>query len=316
MTDLAFAPARKLAAMIRGKKIGCAELLDHYLARVEKYNPALNAIIVTDIPAAKKRARAADRALANGDSLGTVPRRADDGEGSLRRHRDCRPHGACRSSKSHVAKRNALAVDRWIGAGAIVFGKTNVPMWLADSQSFNAIYGTTNSPWNLGRNAGRLFRRIVGRRRRGHDRHRNRQRHRLLDPQSGDLLRHLRSQADLRHLPAARPRGARPHFAGRHQRHRTAGAQRRRSRSRAVGDGGTGRDRQRGLPARAARAKAEGVEGLSRRGDAERSDIGSRPRRAGLAAKARRFSGQEKSQGQRQGAARNRHGAASTGCSI
>src|SRR5687767_9977037 len=70
MTDIAFAPARRLAAMIRKRKIGCLELLDHYLDRVRRYNPALNAIVVTDVPAARKRARAADRALARGEPWG------------------------------------------------------------------------------------------------------------------------------------------------------------------------------------------------------------------------------------------------------
>jgi len=54
-------PAKRLAGMIRRRKIGCLELLDHYLARVEKHNPAINAIIVTDIPKARRRARAAQR---------------------------------------------------------------------------------------------------------------------------------------------------------------------------------------------------------------------------------------------------------------
>lgn len=149
MTDLAFAPARKLASMVRSKKIGCAELLDHYLARVDKYNPALNAIVVTDIPGAKKRARAADRALAKGDVWGPfhgVPmtvKEAFDVAGLP-------TTWGVPKFKAHSARRNALAVDRWLAAGAIVFGKSNVPMWLADSQSFNSIYGTTNSPWNPG----------------------------------------------------------------------------------------------------------------------------------------------------------------------
>src|SRR6266516_662531 len=59
-----FRPAKALAAEIRKKKIGCLELLDLYLSRVEKHNPSLNAIIVTDVDGARKRARAADRALA------------------------------------------------------------------------------------------------------------------------------------------------------------------------------------------------------------------------------------------------------------
>ena len=67
MADVHFWSAKQLAGAIRRKKIGCLELLQHFLKRVERHNPALNAIIATDIPAALKRARAADRALAKGE---------------------------------------------------------------------------------------------------------------------------------------------------------------------------------------------------------------------------------------------------------
>jgi amidase len=56
--------------------------------------------------------------------------------------------------KNNVAKKNAVVVDRLLGAGAVLFGKTNVPMFLADWQSFNAIYGSTNNPWDLKRSPG------------------------------------------------------------------------------------------------------------------------------------------------------------------
>ncbi|NQV57510.1 MAG: amidase, partial [Rhodospirillales bacterium] len=72
MTDIAFKSATSLARMIRSKKIGCTELLDHYLSRVERYNPALNAIIQTDIPRAKRRARNADKALAKDNIWGPL----------------------------------------------------------------------------------------------------------------------------------------------------------------------------------------------------------------------------------------------------
>ena len=153
MTDIAFASARKLASMVRNKKIGCYELLDHYLARVEKYNPKLNAIVVTDIPNAKKRARAADRALAKGEVWGPfhgVPmtvKEALDVKGLPTTF-------GLPEFKNTAAKTNAIAVDRWNNAGAIVFGKTNVPPWLADSQSTNPIYGTTNNPWDTTRTPG------------------------------------------------------------------------------------------------------------------------------------------------------------------
>jgi Amidase len=70
LTDIAFAPAHKLASMIRNKKIGALELLDHYIARIEKYNSKLNAIIATDFDSARKRAKGADRALAPKASRG------------------------------------------------------------------------------------------------------------------------------------------------------------------------------------------------------------------------------------------------------
>ena len=56
--------------------------------------------------------------------------------------------------RHHIATRPAVAVQRLLDAGAIVFGKTNVPVALADWQSFNPIYGTTNNPWHTGRTPG------------------------------------------------------------------------------------------------------------------------------------------------------------------
>ena len=147
MTDIAFSSAKRLAGMIRRGRIGCLELLEHYLARVEKYNPRLNAIVETDFDAARRRAREADRALARGESWGPlhgVPITVKDSfdvagmptTWGVPEFRDC------------VAATNALSVDRLLGAGAVLFGKTNVPIWLADAQAFNAIYGRTVSPWN------------------------------------------------------------------------------------------------------------------------------------------------------------------------
>jgi amidase len=51
-------------------------------------------------------------------------------------------------------REDAVAVARLKAAGAVVLGKTNVPLMLADMQSYNSIYGTTNNPWDLGRTPG------------------------------------------------------------------------------------------------------------------------------------------------------------------
>ncbi|MBN9541251.1 MAG: amidase, partial [Alphaproteobacteria bacterium] len=69
---LPFQSAKQLAAAVRKKKIGCLELLDLYLKRVEAYNPELNAVIATDIEGARKHAKAADRAVKAGRKLGPL----------------------------------------------------------------------------------------------------------------------------------------------------------------------------------------------------------------------------------------------------
>ena len=153
MDNRAFASATRLAAEIRDRKIGCLELLDFFLARADKYNPRLNAIIVRQVDKARDRARAADAALARGESWGPL-------------------HGVPMTVKEsfnipglpttfgnpawrdNLPPASAVLVDRLEGAGAVIFGKTNVPYMLQDSQSYNDIYGTTNNPWDVTRGPG------------------------------------------------------------------------------------------------------------------------------------------------------------------
>jgi hypothetical protein len=72
MADLPFQSAVRLAAAIRDRRIGCRELLELYLNRIDRFNPAVNAVVVTDLPAARERADAADRALARGEVWGPL----------------------------------------------------------------------------------------------------------------------------------------------------------------------------------------------------------------------------------------------------
>jgi amidase len=153
MLDVPFRSAKQLAAAIRSKKIGCLELLDLYLARVAKYDGALNAIVVRDFDRARTRARAADRALARRQVWGPlhgVPM-------TIKESYDVAglpTTWGVPEYKDRIATTNAVAVDRLLGAGVVLFGKTNVPLYLADWQSFNAIYGTTNNPWDTARAPG------------------------------------------------------------------------------------------------------------------------------------------------------------------
>jgi amidase len=151
--DMHFKSATGIARLIRERKVSALEVLEHFLARVAKYNPELNAIIWLDVERARARANAADAALAKGEVWGPlhgVPMTIKESynvAGSPTTWGDPR-------FKDNVAETNALAVDRLESAGAVLFGKTNVPLLLADNQSYNAIYGTTNNPWDLSRTPG------------------------------------------------------------------------------------------------------------------------------------------------------------------
>jgi amidase len=151
--DLHFKSAAEIAGLIRERQISAAETLEHFLARVEKYNPRLNAIIWLDAARAQERARAADAALAKGEIWGPlhgVPMTIKESynvAGSPTTWGDP-------NLKDNITPTSALAAERLEQAGVVLFGKTNVPLLLADHQSFNAIYGTTNNPWDLSRTPG------------------------------------------------------------------------------------------------------------------------------------------------------------------
>src|SRR3989475_3254683 len=153
MLAIPFRSAKQLAAEIRKKKIGCLELLDLYLARIEKHDGALNAVVVRDFERARTRACAADRALARRQVWGPlhgVPM-------TIKESYDVAGLPTTWGVPAHaknVATKNAVAVDRLLGAGVVLFGKTNVPLFLADWQSYNAIHGTTNNPWDVARAPG------------------------------------------------------------------------------------------------------------------------------------------------------------------
>ena len=190
MTQLALCSATALALAIRTREIGSRELLEHYLARVERHNSALNAIIVTDLERARRRADEADAALTRGENSGPlhgVPMTVKESFDVV----GMPTTWGLPELKNNFPAANALAVDRLLAAGAVIFGKTNVPVMLADSQSYNPVYGTTQNPWDLSLTPWWLLgRRVGGARRRAH-RARNRQRYRRLDPQPGTLLRDL-----------------------------------------------------------------------------------------------------------------------------
>jgi amidase len=147
-----FPTAEQLAAALRAGEVTSAELTDEAIARIERDDEAINAICVPDFDRARAAARGADQARARGEDrplLGipvTVKESYDIA--GLPTTWGMPPHRNC------VPAEDAVQVSRLKAAGAVVLGKTNVPVGLQDVQSFNEIYGTTNNPWDHRRTSG------------------------------------------------------------------------------------------------------------------------------------------------------------------
>ena len=152
-TDIAFSSATALAAKLRSGKISALALLDHYIARVEKHDGALNAVVVRDFERARKRAKAADRALKKGEAWGPLHGLPMTVKESFNIE-GLKTTWGNPAFKDSVSNYTSIAIERLLAAGAVVFGKTNVPLLLQDLQSYNAIYGTTRNPYDTTRTPG------------------------------------------------------------------------------------------------------------------------------------------------------------------
>ena len=147
---LATQTATELAEALRSKQVSSRELLDTYLDRIEKLNPSINAVVTLDADRARDAAAAADAATARGDDLGPL-------HGLPITIKDAIEVGGVRSTggavalTDHIPSSDAPVVATLKDAGAVVFGKTNVPEWSGDLQTFNEMFGTTNNPWDTTR---------------------------------------------------------------------------------------------------------------------------------------------------------------------
>ena len=142
--DPTFLSATQLADLVRTRRIGALELLDHYIGRTEQLDPRINAVVVRDFDRARGRARMLDQQADKSAPLFGVPTTVKEsfdviGLPTTRGHL---------SMKEVPVVKSSIAIRRLEAAGAVIFGKTNVPVDLADWQSYNPVYGTTSNPWN------------------------------------------------------------------------------------------------------------------------------------------------------------------------
>jgi amidase len=148
-----FATAAEMAAAVRAKYISARELVEHTFQRIDAINPTLNAIVGDLRQPALTRAAEADKALADGRVLGPLHGVPITIKESFA-YRGTPNTWGLPDLAHAISPRTAVAIERLESAGAIVVGKTNVPVMLADWQSSNPVYGTTNNPWDLSRTPG------------------------------------------------------------------------------------------------------------------------------------------------------------------
>jgi amidase len=151
-TDLVFSSVVALAAAVRARHVSATEVLEAFLAQIERHNKRLNAVVTLDADGARAAAKAADDALARGDSTGPlhgIPFTLKDAFAT----KGVRTTTGFRSF-DHVPTVDGTVAARLKGAGAILVGKSNVPVLLADYQTSNPIFGQTNNPWDVSRTPG------------------------------------------------------------------------------------------------------------------------------------------------------------------
>jgi len=150
MTDLCFTSARKLARLIRARKLSATEVMRAFIAQVERVNPKVNAIVTFLPEQALKEAKALDRKKGPKPPLAGLPIAYKD----LVQTRGIRTTLGSLVHKDNVPAEDALLVERLKAAGAITLGKTNTPEFGAGSNTFNKVFGATRNPYDPSKTSG------------------------------------------------------------------------------------------------------------------------------------------------------------------
>jgi len=145
--------ATKLEAAIRDRTLSSRELLDLFATKIDRLNPKVNAVVTTDLDRARELAKQADDAAAKESWLGPLHGLPFTVKDAIET-RGIRSTGGAPALAEHVPDVDAPAVSRLVGAGAVLFGKTNAPTWSADFQTHNELFGITSNPWDLSRTTG------------------------------------------------------------------------------------------------------------------------------------------------------------------
>jgi amidase len=147
-----FKTAVELSAALAARQVSAVELAQDAIGRIERHDQKINAVCVRDFERGLAAARAADTALARGETrpLLGIPMTVKESYNVA----GLPTTWGNPAQKNFTPAEDALSISRVKDAGAVILGKTNVPLSLGDWQSYNEIYGTTNNPYDLGRTPG------------------------------------------------------------------------------------------------------------------------------------------------------------------
>jgi len=148
--ELCYTPARQLARLLKARKLSTVELVRAFIARIERVNPSVNAIVTFLPEQALKAAKALDRSRSPKGPLAGLPIAYKDNVQT----KGIRTTFGSPIYKDHVPAENHLIVERLSAAGAITFGKTNLPEFAAGSQTFNSLFGATKNPYDPSKTCG------------------------------------------------------------------------------------------------------------------------------------------------------------------
>ena len=150
--SLALLSAAEVARRVRARELSPVDVLDACMARIERFNPELNAVVTLN-PRAREEAAALEARIARGEEVGPLA-------GVTVGIKDVTEVAGVRTTygsplfADHVPEHDAQVVERLRAAGAVIVGKTNTPEFAAGGNTFNPVFGRTRNPWNPERSAG------------------------------------------------------------------------------------------------------------------------------------------------------------------
>ncbi len=153
MSELIYRSASWIAEAIRRRELGCLEVTDACLQRIDQVNPSLNAIVQLVPERARAEAAQCDAEAARGQLRGPlhgVPMTIKDSLDTA----GIVSTGGTLGRRDYLPDADAPVVARLRAAGGVLLGKSNTPELTLSAETSNEIYGRTNHPWDIERSPG------------------------------------------------------------------------------------------------------------------------------------------------------------------